>query len=123
MGRMPAAGQHKFRNAAAGDAATYRPELRERAVGVILALDQQQRAGNGGQEARDVPRAEFRGKPDLVPAAEGGFGVVVIAGEPGLQIARQAARAARAPAIVRSSTKTCGAIRTSARTAAGAAPA
>jgi hypothetical protein len=55
-------------------------QLRHRPVLVLLALDQQQWAGDPIQEVLDAPVRELGVKPDVVPAVERGVGVTVVAG-------------------------------------------
>jgi hypothetical protein len=54
-------------------------DLRHGAVLVVEALDREHRAGDARQVLLDVPRAEFRVQPDVVPAAERRLGVGVMA--------------------------------------------
>src|SRR5260370_4438302 len=52
--------------------------LSERAVFVVLALNHQRGAGNCFQIFFDVPLAELRIEPDVVPSAKGAIDVIVI---------------------------------------------
>jgi hypothetical protein len=84
MRRVSAFGDHEqagFRQSTRDGA-----NLLERAVLVVLALRGEHRAGDGVDVALDVPAAERRVEPDVVPAAKRRIGVVVIAGEPGTQV-------------------------------------
>ena len=54
-------------------------ELLHGAVFVVLALDGQYRAGDAGQVLLDVPGGKMRVQPSVVPAAESGIRVGVVA--------------------------------------------
>ena len=56
-------------------------DLGEGAVLVVGALDRQHRTAYARKNILDVPMAEIRMQPDVVPAAEGAVGVGVVAGE------------------------------------------
>ena len=61
-------------------------ELRERAVLVVAALDQQQRLVDPAQEILDRPRRELRVQPDVGPAEEGVVDARVVLGEALLEV-------------------------------------
>jgi hypothetical protein len=77
VGRMSAGGQFEQAGVRrkAGDAA----DLLERAVLVVLALDGEQRHPDAGHFGADVPCAEGRGQPGIVPAPERRVDVCVVA--------------------------------------------
>ncbi len=56
-------------------------ELLHRAVLVVVALDREHRAANLRQLGLDVPVAELRIEPAVVPAEKGAVGIVVHAGQ------------------------------------------
>src|SRR5450631_3274727 len=56
-------------------------DLLHRAVFVVDALQREHRAADGLDVALDRPVAEGRIEPDVVPAPEGGIGIVVVARE------------------------------------------
>ena len=60
-------------------AALDRVDLRQRAVLVVLALDQQRRRGHAAEHVLDVPGAELGREPDVVPEPERALGVAVVA--------------------------------------------
>jgi len=92
-------------------------ELRHGAVLVVVALDGEYRADDAGQVLLDVPGAEFRVQPDVVPAAEGVGGIDVMARKLALQVGGlEGPLAAAMLFTLMSSTNTCGASSTSAFT-------
>ena len=60
--------------------------LRHGAVLVVFALNREQRLGDGGHRAHEIPVAKRRIQPDIVPAPERRIDIVVIAPELRAQI-------------------------------------
>src|SRR5579883_1476369 len=94
MRRMLAVRQHKTLERAA-DLASDGVELRDRPVFVVGALYRQDGTADLRQDFLNVPGAEFRMEPDVVPAAESAVHIGVMARHALPQIARLISRARR----------------------------
>ena len=84
---MAGAGKHPFPDRPARTPFD-RVDLRQCAIRVLLALDQQQWGANRIDSCFDVPVAKLGCEPDIIPALEHGMRMVVVAREPVRQSGR-----------------------------------